>query len=272
MMMMFEQSTTNWGAMQSLIDAEVGSLKPARVQLLSLLDASRQHFKPFQDPLEISLADHRWLKLDREEAYSDWLEWVLCEIGEPNSILRLLDVDLLEQRDEVLRPIKFERERHIDYGHEGHEGRLDLLLRLGSNAVVAIEIKLTAADHPETDLLKQTGYGRWLEKHFPRELKRAVLISKAGKQPEYYGFTHLGWRDLCLRLRCFVPGVIAEGRLLSASLMLCFIAAVEQNVLELSPISQPSGVDRLGSIPTQNTTRHLQATLKMTEARVVSNS
>jgi len=226
-----------WDAVSALIAAEDRSMASGRDQLKNLLSCSRQSLAPFHDPLEVPLAGHRWLRLDREEAYSDWLEWVLAELREPGALLSVLGVTFAEQQDPVMRPVIIKREPQIKYGHENHEGRLDLLIQFGASALVVVEVKVTPADASDTD--KHTGYCRWLleeRRDIPDSMKETVLITPAATKEEYSGFVHVGWSDVCVRLRNLVPEIIADGRTLSAALILCFIAAVEQNLLGLASI------------------------------------
>jgi len=60
--------------------------------LQELLRLSNDAFVPLADPLAIDFGAHRWLSSGREEAYSDWLEWVLKQSGNARQILRLLGV------------------------------------------------------------------------------------------------------------------------------------------------------------------------------------
>ena len=46
------------------------------------LSESRKRLAPLEEPFDIDLGLHRWLEDEREEAYSDWLEWVVRQILE----------------------------------------------------------------------------------------------------------------------------------------------------------------------------------------------
>jgi hypothetical protein len=202
------------------------------------------------------LAGHRWLRLDREEAYSDWFQWVLAELREPEAILSVLGVTFAEHSNPVMRPVTIEREWQIPHGHEGHQGRLDLAIWFGSAAIVVVELKVTPAD--ASDTVKHVGYRRWLaeQKHIPSDMKKTVLITPAALKDDYHGFVHVGWSDLCISLRRLAPSIIADGRALSAALILCFIAAVEQNLLHFRPIPTDSELASIGS-DLVRTTLHL---------------
>src|SRR5262245_53290596 len=67
-------------AATQLIDAGRRQLEAARVRLSDLLAESQRRLAPFGDPLELDLGVHRWLAPAREEAYADWLAWILGRI------------------------------------------------------------------------------------------------------------------------------------------------------------------------------------------------
>ena len=62
-------------------------------RLKTLLERSNETLSPLSDPLLEDHGVHEWLSRSREEAYSDWLAWVLKQIKEPRDVLRLLDID-----------------------------------------------------------------------------------------------------------------------------------------------------------------------------------
>lgn len=230
------RSATDWTAVSALISAHDRCTDPLRTQLDILLTCSRRYLHPLQDPLDITLADHRRLGLDREEAYSDWLQWVLWQIKSPEEVLRILGVALPDCGSDSLTPVVSEREVPVDYGHDDQTGRLDLLLQFGKAILVAVEVKLTDADKSDTE--KQEGYWLSLKKiALLRRIpcRRAVLISPSAREEVIHQFRHVTWGHLCIRLRKLAPQLIATGHTLSASLILCFVAAVEQNLLDFRP-------------------------------------
>jgi hypothetical protein len=70
----------NWATVSRLIDAAKPKLKAEGRELGRLLDESRRQLYPYGDPFDLDLGMHRWLSEDREEAYSDWLQWLVEQI------------------------------------------------------------------------------------------------------------------------------------------------------------------------------------------------
>jgi hypothetical protein len=66
-------------------------------RLRGLLDESREKMKPLGDPLDLDVGLHRWLNAEREEAYSDWLEWVVSQAKTAARIYRLFGSKPLPQ-------------------------------------------------------------------------------------------------------------------------------------------------------------------------------
>jgi hypothetical protein len=68
-------------------------------RLRTLLMRSNALLSPLADPLLTDCGVHEWLSRSREEAYSDWLAWivrqmlawVVRQIQEPRHLLRLLE-------------------------------------------------------------------------------------------------------------------------------------------------------------------------------------
>src|SRR5438270_159785 len=82
----------DWEAVSRLMRTNRERLDVEARNLGSLFEASRNRLAPFDDPLRINLGLHRWLKSGREEAYSDWLQWVVEQIGAPDLVYRLFDL------------------------------------------------------------------------------------------------------------------------------------------------------------------------------------
>jgi hypothetical protein len=45
-----------------------------------------------EDPLNFDLGVHRWLKEDREEAYSDWLKWIIEQLRLPVLVAKIFGI------------------------------------------------------------------------------------------------------------------------------------------------------------------------------------
>jgi hypothetical protein len=134
----------DWQPAARVIRAATPLLKVEVDRLLGLLKSS-DRFPGLRDPLLDDFGTHRWLRADREEAYSDWLHWVLERLGDSDRILRVLDVP------EALRParperVTIEREKYISGGR-----RLDLVVKLES-IIVVVEVKMGSADAPEANI------------------------------------------------------------------------------------------------------------------------
>jgi hypothetical protein len=198
----------------------------------SLLAESNKRLAPLSDPLITDFGLHRWLAQDREEAYSDWLQWVLQQVQAPSQIFRLLGVDspagLPEWRT---GPPVIEREWHVPEGHDGQAGRLDLLVRYEGKALFVLEVKKTDAD--QADTAKQAGYKLWLDAR-PEPHRYAILIAVDADEEEYEGFRELPWSALCIGLRRLARYHCREGKLVIGAQCLALCGAVEQNLLGFS--------------------------------------
>ncbi len=223
----------NWGATQRLIDAARPKLAAESKRLQELMKASQKRLAPLADPLDLDMGLHRWLAAEREEAYSDWLEWIVRQANTANQIFRLFD---LEPPTAGLLPsdkVMVQREYCIPYGHIGQEGRLDLVIRCDGHALIVVEVK--KGDAEESDTTKHAGYRRWLdEQHYPKEQKHSVLLAASAEDEVYEDFVFLSWETVCINMCRFAIDLRNEGRVTSAALVLAFVAAVEQNLLGFS--------------------------------------
>ncbi|TKB70796.1 MAG: hypothetical protein E8D52_01505 [Nitrospira sp.] len=185
-----------------------------------------------QDPLTIDFSLHRWLARDREEAYSDWLKWVLEELCTPLRVgYVLFGTDLPSQFRTCRDVCTVEREVWVEKGHEGRLGRLDLVVRFGDKIVIVIEVKVIGADSADT--VKQSGYREWIDRQ-PADFRSAILLAVGGEaQKEYEGFQLLLWETFCVRLRHCMSELTSEGRMISSALIAGFTGAAEQNLLGL---------------------------------------
>ncbi len=135
-----------------------GTLHRAECESLErVLEKSRALLAPLGEPLEQQIGLNRWLSRAREEAYSDWLQWLFNQmtVGELVGVLGLNDLQQLDS-DTLGRRVSSVRERPVKHGHEDRAGRLDLVIEIGSNAVVAVEVKLGSADNSDWEKTKVT--------------------------------------------------------------------------------------------------------------------
>lgn len=220
----------SWSAVERLISPAVRCAEERIRELKTLVERSGRMLHPIGEPLKMSFPLHRWLAGDREEAYSDWLAWILEELGSPERVGYVL---CGEKAPNELRicggRCSVEREVWVPEGHPGRSGRLDCVVRFGNQALILLEVKSVNAESADTS--KNEGYRRWLDSQ-PVPLRRAYLVATGGARQIYEGgFELVTWGDICRRLRHLIPHLVAEGRLLLAALVGGFVGAVEQNLL-----------------------------------------
>jgi hypothetical protein len=121
------RGVSNWDAVHRIIEVAREKLTGDRERLRNLLTKSRNRLAPLEDPFDIDFGLHRWLRAEREEAYSDWLGWVILQMPGPRQVFELFGLNppeaVLECREwDVLR------EFCVPHGHHDQEGRLDLVI------------------------------------------------------------------------------------------------------------------------------------------------
>lgn len=227
--------TASWQAADQLLGLALATDCLARARLEEVLAKSNQTFAPLADPLSIEFGVHRWLSSGREEAYSDWLGWILEQIEDAGRVLKLLGV----QDQELLRECASEnplvrREFPIP------DGRLDLSVKFGKHLLVIVEIKTRSFDDEAVrDQLKK--YARWAQDQ-PQPTRCYFAALESGESACPAEFEPLPWRELTLRIREQAQEWIQaskrlpqDGRdLIRAAMTLAFCGAVEQNLLRLS--------------------------------------
>ncbi len=230
-----------------LIEAGRRQLEAERVRLFDLLAASRRRLDLFGEPLGLDFGVHRWLAPEREEAYADWLAWILGRMT-AQEIADLFDVsDLVEDSVASKQLTRIHREFRVEQGHEGASGRLDVVVEFPGQAALVLELKRGDADSADT--AKQEGYFQAMERS-GRKCRYRLLVTDATSE-EVHHFKLLRYADLCLGLRCWA--VIARhdprGHTFVA-LVLAFVGAVESNFLDLRVTAGP---------PSHDTLHHLSA-------------
>jgi hypothetical protein len=183
------------------------------------------------DPISaLDFSGHKWLGEQREEAWSNWLAWLLSTMQpsdmQPSKIWTAFGVSDEDARERV----KVRREETVPEGHPGHEGRLDIVVRFGDVALLVIEVKLVEAE--EADSAKQRGYSLWVADQLQPHKHKVMLVRDAAEQ-DCGGFPPLRWDDLCIALRSIAVRHIRDKRTLMAAVILAFVGAVEQNLLGL---------------------------------------
>lgn len=221
-----------WDAVFRLIEVARGVFAVEAEQLRTLLAQSSQRLNPLDDPLTVDLGLHRWLAGDREEAYSDWLQWVVEQVKKPELVFRLFAL-LVPEDHADWPPAAFSVEREVDipWGHPGHKGRLDLVIRFGEKALIVIEVKKGDADKADKD--KHNGYRKWRDKQ-GQQSRKAILLATAGEDGEDEdGFQFQSWAAVCVELRRMTP-LLGKENPLTVAMILAFVGAVEQNLLGFS--------------------------------------
>jgi hypothetical protein len=198
----------------------------ALAHLQEALKSSNAELAPLGEPLGLNMGKHRWLSVDREESYSDWLAWLLQGMSGSAEILPLFTLDHGD-REEAAGPVGIiRREVWSEYG------RTDIEVPLGKRGFLLIEVKVRNTGSEVSSQLK-----RYAEMLAVRHVERPVLVLLGTEAPEpsleRFGFTFTGWEALCQRLRQYANRV-KESELLRAAAILIFCGAVEQNLLGLS--------------------------------------
>ena len=167
-----------------------------------LVQNSDENLKPLGEPFYLDLQASRLFSDVREETYSDWLAWILTALSSRSDgtakIFKLLAINNEEQDSECP---KIFREERTEQGHEGHAGRLDvLILYQVRKLLIHIEVKVTTAEG--TDLEKNLGYKKSLEHEYP-DIKTQihVLLVTDALDSMYDGFIVLTWCHVSKVLR-----------------------------------------------------------------------
>jgi hypothetical protein len=217
--------------MQAFIGAAKPKLAESESQMQRLLDRSDALLAPLRDPLRTGFGLHRWLKGEREEAYSDWLEWSLQQVGSVADILNVLDVANANVPTSLLDLTpKVTREVWVLPEGEPPARRLDLLVQCDETVLAVIEVKVVRPE--EADLDKDKYYGQWAQSRNPDAA--TVLLALDGDQKVCSPFVLLTWARLCLNLRRLLPKLREEKGVVAAALTAAFVGAVEQNLLRFS--------------------------------------
>lgn len=232
-----------WTPVAQMVRAAEAQAEELEARLKELLKTSDDALSKISlcEPLFADVGLNRWLSEEREEAYSDWLEWILRQLqlqgGAANiiSVLGIADSEIVAGCE--ARKFEMKREYHMQWG------RLDLLLTIEDFLTVVIEVKKYSAE--TSDTAKQKGYYEWLKKQHSRHLKAILLVPDAAEL-EYENFSRLLWEDVCIRLRRFLPELRNGIGPVKAALFVAFISAVETNLLGLvAPSVQADAVERI---------------------------
>lgn len=202
-----------------------------------LLEHSRARFAPLGEPLDLNFGIHRWLKHDREEAYSDWLAWLLSQMTS-GDIVDFFDIpELISEQDRTLLPLKVDRESWVAKGHEGASGRLDVIVEFPGNAALVLELKKGSVD--VSDTIKQRGYFQHMQLSGMKCSYFLLVTDRDGKKAaeKVDDFIVMPYQNLCLKLRDWAAVRCNSDRrrnLTLVAMVLAFVGAVEINLLKMS--------------------------------------
>lgn len=243
-----------------MVQAAFRDSSKSEAELRRLLDQSDKMLAPIGDPLRAGLGLNRWLRDDREEAYSDWFAWILEHL-DAKDLVEMFHV----RGDDVVsfcreKPFRVQREQIIP------EGRLDIVVSFGEDAlarpassnqaILVIEVKITSAEQAATE--KQRIYRDWLARNSCLYKPRPVLVAVDAEYDDYEGFTPVTWADVCVMLRRMLPDLCRRLGVLKTAMIAAFVGAVESNLLHLGAPAGSRGGLSLFCVPT---IAHLKASM-----------
>jgi hypothetical protein len=255
----FIPAPASWNPLANLVRIAEGEAQELESQLNKLVNESDARLRAASlcEPLLADAGLNRWLRREREEAYSDWLEWILGQLQRsPGSAVDVLAVLGISDPEIVAscqsRAFEIERE----YCIPGR--RLDLLLTINESVMVIIEVKKYSAE--TSDTAKQAPYFEWLEgRRFPH--RKALLLVSDAAEEKYQNFDRLLWADLCTRLRRLLPELSIRLELVKTAMFVAFVGAVETNLLSFVPPSKEN--DAIERLSYARTIEHLKKYLEV---------
>ncbi len=209
--------------------------------LLQMYKESKQRLFPLSDPLDARFPLHRQLSASREEVYSDWFQWLLEQVADVQLIGRILRSPNLECMANTHEPIRVYREVRVDHGHLDQTGRLDLVVKRGTQCLAVIEVK--TRPYSDVDLRKHEGYRDSINSRGTEWIFLAVDSSDW----DLRGFRFLSWAEVCVALRGIAPHTLDQEHVLVTSMILAFVGAVEQNLLGF--VSPEPKAPPVGKVP-----------------------
>jgi hypothetical protein len=248
----------SWELVQSLIGTVRKYSDAHKEKLVSVVIESNQGLKPLCDPLQARAGLNRWLSRAREEAYSDWLAWIIEQL-KPDQILTLFGISDSSFAESCKGVPKCSREIVIP------NGRLDILIEFGSHARIVIEVKKTAEQDAYID--KQKGYTEWIDQWKLNSGGKCVSLLLVTDASETYcdafpdNFRAVKWYELCIGLRkLLLSRPFHEEQLgeVRAAMFIAVIGAVEENLLGLS---LPTDDGYFASLKYGRTAQHIERSL-----------
>lgn len=178
------------------------------------------------DPFLNDLGAHRWI--DKETSYSDWLAWVLERL-EPSAVLEVLNVKPRFKARQAGK-CQVQRESQIDKLY------IDLLIRFERKPgyVIGVEVKTD-----DKQYAKQEYYLKSLRTRYGKNMRCIIITRYPIHKDCRYGFTPRPWREVALALRKNIVEYSQKNNdnHIITAMMLGFVAAVEQNLLEFSTVA-----------------------------------
>ena len=216
------QRNVDWTPVGKIIKASEKFFTEERVALEDVIIRSNERLGDLE-PFSVDLGGHRWLKEEREEAYSDWLKWVLEQLGRPALVGQVFGIKknrLLAMRG----ALKVRRETRI-ISEEMKLRRTDLDIWYGTQRAVRVEVKIRDASHVDRQQLIDQ------ESHRERFCHYVFLVHSASLEDYKGKFVVRHWKDVCLELRRLIPKI--KLRVPQKAMVMAFVGAVEQNILKL---------------------------------------
>jgi hypothetical protein len=126
-------------AVEKIISAAKPWFKGQREALLdAILENSNKRLAPLCDPLTVNLGTHRWLRDEREKAYSDWFAWVNEQLPSSPTDSRVLGITPpTDTKDTYHNCPEAKREELI----LGNKRRLNVRICFGTTALIVVELK-----------------------------------------------------------------------------------------------------------------------------------
>jgi hypothetical protein len=218
-------SPPDWSAAGRLITAARPHLIEEAHELLCLLKESFDKFG-MNDPLLNDLGMHRWI--DKETSYSDWLAWVLERL-EPSAVLEVLNVKPRFKPRQAGK-CQVQRESQLD------KRFIDLVIRFDGVPGYAIGVEIKTDDK---QYAKQEYYLKSLRTRYGKNMRCIIITRHPIHKDCRYGFTPRPWREVALALRKNIVEYAQKNNdnHIITAMMLGFVAAVEQNLLEFSTVA-----------------------------------
>lgn len=175
------------------------------------------------------------LSLENENAYSDWLAWLLQQNGTQHSLGNALS-EIFGNEFTDGSEFVVAREEVVDHGHENQSGRLDLSItneRLKRFQVIEVKVRAPTSD----ELKKHEGYIKSFEARYSGWSGSFSLLTPEGMNdivnPSAEIFKCVSWRTIALCIRRHVIAA-SQMNVYHRAMAATFCAALESNVLGYS--------------------------------------